>query len=91
MCCGNDEKQPAARQAVAIQKVGPGMTVRYIGDGLEYYPGLQNADLTDEQWEALPEDVRDMLVRRKMFEIGSKDKKAASTKKAGEEGVDNGA
>jgi hypothetical protein len=45
------------------------MAVKYIGDGSEFYPGLQNADLTDEQWEALPEEVREMLVRRKMFEV----------------------
>jgi hypothetical protein len=83
MCCGNDDElareQTAAARPVS-RAIGGDMTVRYIGDGLEFYPGLQNADLTDEQWEALPEAVRVMLVQRKMFEVGESDSKARAKK-----------
>ena len=50
------------------------MAIKYIGDGTEHYPGLPNDDLSDEQWAALPEEVREMLIARKMFRLTGKDK-----------------
>lgn len=43
-------------------------TVKYIGDGSHYFPGVRMQDLTQDEWDALPDAVKTALVKAKLFD-----------------------
>lgn len=42
--------------------------VRYTGDGNEYIYGVPMRDMTDDEWNALPEDGRVIAIASGLFE-----------------------
>lgn len=43
-------------------------TIRYAGGG-DYWPGVPARDLDAEEWVALPEDLRRLLLALRLYEI----------------------
>lgn len=43
-------------------------TVKYIGDGSHYFPGVPMRDLTQDEWDALPAKVKTALIKAKLFD-----------------------
>ena len=44
--------------------------VIYIGDG-QFLPGMPACDMTMAEWEALPEDRRELALRLELYQVGS--------------------
>lgn len=47
------------------------MTIKYIGDGASYFPGVPMRDLEQDEWDALADSVKVALVKAKLFEANA--------------------
>ena len=44
------------------------MTIKYIGDGTAYFPGVPMRDLEQDEWDALSDNIKTALVAAKLFD-----------------------